>query len=75
MLCNLKGAYCQGSILSVNDFNRKSCRSLDFTIKGMQDFIIYSTTHSFQFLLVQGKGEGEAEDSGKHGLEHVGLNV
>jgi hypothetical protein len=23
----------------------------------------------------QGKGEGEAEESGKHGLEHVGFNV
>ncbi len=51
------------------------CHADPFTSPSRECKILTSTTHSFQFLLVQGKGEGEAEESGKHGLEHVGLNV
>ncbi len=64
----------EGSILSGKS---TFCHADPFTSPSRECKILSSTTHSFQFLLVQGKGEGEgeAEESGKHGLEHVGLNV
>lgn len=75
MLCNLKGAYCQGSILSVNDLTESHADPL--TSPSRECKILSSTPLHipFNFCWYRARERERAEESGTHGLEHVGLNV